>query len=185
MSGAPPGRVGTSPPPQTSSASEGEGKAKFGGSVPFSILLQTQAAGYEVGFEVVTGYSYKGKIHSIDEQGGIVLRDATITNFAQTKTRTVSEVYVRGSQIVFYTLPATLQTDYIIAVKKIKNKIHTEKSRRKRALKRAQAAFGDNVESTEDGGKVKKPAGAGFGLHGRFEKRKRPRDNTGGDAPSA
>jgi small nuclear ribonucleoprotein (snRNP)-like protein len=174
----PRGGKSPAPAPAGSSTAKADDKAKFGASVPFSILLETQAAGYEVGFEMITGYSYKGKIQSIDEQGGIVLREATITNFAQTKTRSVSEVYVRGSQIVFYTLPATLQTDYIIAVKKIKNKLHTEKARRKRALKRARAALGDNVESMEEGGK--KP-GLRVGPHSKPQHRKRPREGAEGD----
>lgn len=76
-------------------------------SIPVKILFE--AVGQKVTVELDTGDQYHGLLVNVEDNMNIELQDVDHVN-KQGKKREVANVYLRGSNVVFFTLPDALQT---------------------------------------------------------------------------
>ncbi|KAG0674866.1 small nuclear ribonucleoprotein Sm D3 [Pichia californica] len=71
------------------------------------IKLLNEAQGHIVSLELTNGVSYRGKLTEAEDNMNVQLKDAIIVGKDGT-TEKASQVYIRGSQIQFFSLPDIL-----------------------------------------------------------------------------
>ena len=74
--------------------------------VPLKILHD--AAGAVVSVELSTGDTYKGKLVNVEDNMNIELQDVVHTN-KKGEERQLPTIYLRGSNVVFFSLPEMLR----------------------------------------------------------------------------
>lgn len=74
-------------------------------TVPTKILNEAQ--GHIISLELVNGISYRGKLLEAEDNMNVQLQNVIVTN-KDGSTKTATQVYIRGSQIQFISLPDIL-----------------------------------------------------------------------------
>lgn len=74
--------------------------------VPLKLLYEAQ--GLIVSLELSTGQTYRGKLISVEDNCNCQLRDVTITH-RNGQVTIAEQVFIRGSQIVFFVIPDNLK----------------------------------------------------------------------------
>ena len=77
----------------------------MGISVPIKLLNEAQ--GHIVSLELNNGISYRGKLIEAEDNMNVQLKDVVIIG-KDGSTQKASQVYIRGSQIQFFSLPEIL-----------------------------------------------------------------------------
>ena len=76
-------------------------------SIPIKLLNETQ--GHVVSVELTTGETYRGKLVESEDNMNIQLKDCVAVGRDGKETTTMSNVFVRGSNIMFIVVPDLLQ----------------------------------------------------------------------------
>ncbi|CCK67970.1 mRNA splicing protein SMD3 KNAG_0A02810 [Huiozyma naganishii CBS 8797] len=75
-------------------------------SIPIKLLQEAQ--GHIVDLELHTGETYRGRLIGSEDNMNVQLGDVTVTKVDGSRT-TMEHVFVRGSQVRFFTLPDMLR----------------------------------------------------------------------------
>jgi small nuclear ribonucleoprotein D3 len=82
-----------------------EGQKNMVLTVPTKLLNESQ--GHVVSLELTNGILYRGKLLEAEDNMNVQLKDVVITG-KDGSTKTASQVYIRGSQIQFISVPDIL-----------------------------------------------------------------------------
>lgn len=74
-------------------------------SVPVKLLNEAQ--GHIISLELTNGISYRGKLLEAEDNMNVQLKDVLIIG-KDGSTQNASQVYIRGSQIQFFSVPEVL-----------------------------------------------------------------------------
>lgn len=77
----------------------------MGTSVPIKLLHEAQ--GHVVSIELTNGLLYRGKMIESEDNMNVQLKDVIVTN-KDGSTKSSAQVYIRGSQIQFISVPDIL-----------------------------------------------------------------------------
>lgn len=75
-------------------------------TVPVKLLHE--ARGHTVSIELTNGISYRGKLSDVEDNMNLQLKDVVIIG-KDGATKNAAQVYIRGSQIQFISIPDILQ----------------------------------------------------------------------------
>ncbi|ODV86933.1 hypothetical protein CANARDRAFT_211436 [[Candida] arabinofermentans NRRL YB-2248] len=78
----------------------------MGVSIPVKLLSEAQ--GHIINLELTSGVGYKGKLIESEDSMNVQLTDVTVTN-RDGSVQHQQQVYIRGSQIKFFSVPEILK----------------------------------------------------------------------------
>jgi small nuclear ribonucleoprotein D3 len=82
-----------------------EEQYKMGVSIPVKLLNEAQ--GHTVTLELTNGISYRGKLIETEDNMNVQLQDVVIIG-KDGSSKNTAQVYIRGSQIQFFSVPDIL-----------------------------------------------------------------------------
>ena len=77
----------------------------MGSSIPLKLLVEAQ--GHNVSLELTNGVSYRGKLVEAEDNMNVQLENVVIVA-KDGSVKNASHVYIRGSQIQFFSIPEIL-----------------------------------------------------------------------------